>query len=119
MSKLPPALPECGHGVEPTTFLFLSCQVGRRHHAETTAALAELQKRFKATGTSIRLKTWISTIYKHDSDTNKYTDVLPPTYALSLGCAAGYQRLAEKSGQLLHAKDLLAFISETLKGGNK
>lgn len=117
MSKIPSALPECGHGAEPTTFLFLSCQVGRRHHAETVAAIEKLQKQFKATGTSIKLKTWISTIFKHESETNKYIDVLPPTYTLSLGCPSGYQRLAEKSGQLLTASDLLAFIGKTLKGG--
>jgi hypothetical protein len=119
MSKIPSALPECGHGFEPTTFLFLSCRVGARHQVACRKAIDELQKLFAATGTSIELQTWVSRISQEDPATGKYLDVLPPTYTLSLGCAKTYQPLAEKSGQLLTAKQLLAFISETLKGGTE
>jgi hypothetical protein len=115
MSQLPMSLPACGHGTETTTYLFLACEVGPRHRADCIRAVEELKQLFSATGTSIRLETWISIVYK--SDNGKFTDVLPPTYRLSLGCNAGYQRLAETSGQPLSAKELLAFISKTLKGG--
>lgn len=119
MSKIPSALPECGHGVEPTTFLFLSCQVGRRHHAACRKAIENLKKLFTATSTSIELQTWISVISQHDPVTGLYLDVLPPTYRLSLGCRKGYQPLAERSGHLLTANQLLAFIGETLTGGKE
>lgn len=119
MSKIPSALPECGHGVEPTTFLFLSCQVGDRHQVACRKAIEDLQKLFAATGTSIELRTWISRIAQHDPKTGKYVDVLPPAYKLSLGCAKTYKPLAEKYGQLLTANQLLAFIGETLTGGKE
>ncbi|MBX9878084.1 MAG: hypothetical protein K2Y22_06450 [Candidatus Obscuribacterales bacterium] len=117
MTQLPVSLPACGHGTESSVFLFLACEVGPRHHAECRRSIEELEKLFQATGTSIRLETWISTIQKVEE--GKLSDVLPPTYKLSLGCAKNYQRLAEKPGQLLTATDLLAFISNTLKGGDK
>lgn len=115
MSQLPASLPACGHGTETSVFLFLVCEVGRRHHDDCVGAIEELQRLFQTTGTSIRLETWISNVFK--SENGKLTDVLPPSYRLSLGCNRTYQRLAETSGQLLSAKELLAFISKTLKGG--
>ena len=117
MSQLPVSLPPCGHGAESSVFLFLGCEVGPRHHDECRRSIKELEKLFQETGTSIRLETWISTIHKVEN--GKLSDVLPPMYKLSLGCAKNYQRLAEKPGQLLTATDLLTFISDTLKGGDK
>lgn len=117
MSQLPVSLPACGHGAETTTFLRLTFEVGPRHYAETSGTIDELQKLFQATRTSIRLEPWVSTIQKIEN--GKRSDVLPPSYKLSLVCAQTSKLLAEKSGQLLTANDLLAFISNTLKGGDK
>lgn len=117
MSELPGALPECGHGAELSTFLFLSCQVGERHHADCKFELDQLHEIFRALGTPVKLETWISNVYQWDPKAKKYTDVLPPAYFLSLGCARTYKRLGQKSGKLLTADELLNFIAETLRGG--
>lgn len=117
MSNFPKSLPECGHGAEPSTFLFLSFSVGPRHDDQTRRTIEELKKLFAATGTPIRLKTWVSNIYKYDAETRKRDDVLPPEYRLSLGCLGPYKPLAQTSGKLLSANELLAFIANTLKGG--
>ena len=114
MSKLPSALPDCGHGNESTTFLFLYCEIGLRHHEQCLAQVRQLEKLFVQSGTGIRLETWISVAHKCEPETYKLSDVLPPKYRLSLGCAAGYQRLAEQTGRLLSVDELLAFIGETL-----
>ena len=119
MFELPASLPSCGHGVETSTYLLLSCQSGYRHHAACAQALDELRKLFEATGTSIRLKTCHSGISQYNEKTRKYEDVLPPSYSLSLGCNGPFQPLASQSGRVLNASQLLAFISETLKGGKQ